>query len=374
MGTQSGRVVLEGVPRISFYEGGPRCPEDVPFPSALRAVLEYLGEDYGCRHSSASDNTWRLGCPYAHFMGTSGAAFFLSWKPGWHGDNVALHYMSDDTGAPYRRALDSVSCAHEAIGREEGRDNEAYFRSRIVGSIRDRGRPVLALGVVGPPKPSIIAGYDEGGDVLIGWSFFQGFPESSAGLEFEPSGQFRKRNWFPETHGLIVLGEKRERPAIGDIYREALRWGLEVMRTPITHGDRHNGHAAYTAWAEHLLRDEDFATDDLATLRRRFDVHDDAVGTVAEERWYGALFLSHAAQQMGGVGSSAALWAAASCFAVEHDLMWQVWGAVGGIGRSDEKARKLAESAVRRQVVGIIEQARDKDVEAANHIERALAT
>jgi hypothetical protein len=37
------RVVLDGVPRIHFYEGGPRCPEDIPWPSALRACLECMG-------------------------------------------------------------------------------------------------------------------------------------------------------------------------------------------------------------------------------------------------------------------------------------------------------------------------------------------
>ena len=45
------RAVLENVPRIHFYEGGARCPEDIIFPSAMRAILEYLGDkDFGCRH------------------------------------------------------------------------------------------------------------------------------------------------------------------------------------------------------------------------------------------------------------------------------------------------------------------------------------
>lgn len=40
------------------------------------------------------------------------------------------------------------------------------------------------------PQPALITSYDEGGGVLIGWSFFQDFPDFNAGLEFEPSGQF----------------------------------------------------------------------------------------------------------------------------------------------------------------------------------------
>ena len=44
----------------------------------------------------------------------------------------------------------------------------------------------------------------------------------------------------------------------------------------------------------------------------------------------------------------------------------------GVVGYDDEKVRKLADPDVRRQMVPIIHQARDKDAEAADHIERAL--
>ena len=50
------RDVLDGVPRVHFYEGGRRCPEDIILPSAMRAVLEYLGEkDYGVQALSGTE-------------------------------------------------------------------------------------------------------------------------------------------------------------------------------------------------------------------------------------------------------------------------------------------------------------------------------
>ena len=52
--------------------------------------------------------------------------------------------------------------------------------------------------------------------------------------------------------------------------------------------------------------------------------------------------------------------------------MWKVWQLVGGPGRSEENVRKLAEPEVRRSMAPLIEQARDKDAEAAEHIENAL--
>jgi hypothetical protein len=57
----------------------------------------------------------------------------------------------------------------------------------------------------------------------------------------------------------------------------------------------------------------------------------------------------------------------------EHDLMWRVWGLVGGIGHDDEKVHKLTDPDVRRRIVPVIHKAREKDAEAADHIERALA-
>jgi len=53
--------------------------------------------------------------------------------------------------------------------------------------------------------------------------------------------------------------------------------------------------------------------------------------------------------------------------------MWKAWAAVGGMGRDEARVRKLADPAIRRQLVAIVRAARDKDAAAADHIERALA-
>ncbi len=365
------RVVLEGVRRVGFgvLEEG-RDVEGCPFPSCLSACLEYLGADYGCSSVEMGGSTWRENNLYIYLLGTSGAAFRLSWKPGWHLDNPQIIYMSDDPAAPFDRAFEAVGYGYEFILKEAGRDNEATFRQRIVESIRDRGRPVLGFGVVGPPVCCIITGYDEHGDVLIGWSFFQDFPDFNAGVEFEPSGYFRKQDWFKDTESPLIVGQKCERPPLNETYRRALAWALKVVRTPVTFGDRNNGLAAYAAWADHLLLDDEFPADDMDTLRERHMVHSDAVGTLAEGRWYAAQFLKQIAKHESALAED--LLAAAECYRAEHDLMWQIWGLVGGIGFADEHVKKLAEPAIRRQIIPIIRQAQDKDAEAAEHIERAL--
>lgn len=367
------RVVLEGVPRVGFQAEPGKDAETVPFPACLRACLEYMGDDLGQRQFTWRGSAWQQSNTYVHLMGTTGAAFRLSWRLGWHLDNVEIMYMSDEPSAPFDRAFEAIGHSYEFLFPKEGHDNEILWRQHIVESIRDRGRPVLGFGVVGPPECCIIAGYDEGGDVLVGWSFFQHFPEFNAGVEFEPSGYFRKRNWYQDTQTPLIIGEKQELPPLGEIYRKALRWALRVTRTPATtayDGERHNGLAAYQAWADHLTSDDEFPVGDMGALHERYMVHNDAVGLVAEGRWYAACFLRQVADREPAMAQE--LLAAAACYEAEHDLMWQLWDLVGGIGFSDEHVKKLADSKVRQQMAPIILQACDKDAEAAEHIEKAL--
>ncbi|MBI2942449.1 MAG: hypothetical protein HYY04_18630 [Chloroflexi bacterium] len=375
------RVVLAGVPRAGFYRPGDRCPEDFPFPSTLRVCLEHLGVNFGCQHATVLHTACQLGCTYAYILGTSGLAYRLLWNSTkWDLGNSDIIAMAEDPAEPFRRAFEAVGYGYELFLKSEHadrvafsgerRDDEEYYRARIVQSIRDQGRPVIAFGVIGPPECCVVTGYDEGGDVLVGWNYFQEAAAFTAGVELESSGYFRKRDWFKDALGLIVIGEEREMPPLGEVFRKALKWALEVVRTPRIR-DHHAGLVAYEAWAAALLRDDEFPVDDISTLRERQGVHNDAVGTVAEGRWYGAQFLKAVAGHEPAMARD--LLAAAACYEAEHDLMWRVWGLEGGNGWSDEYARKLSEPEVRRQSVPIILQVRARDAEAAEHLEHALA-
>jgi hypothetical protein len=371
------RVLLEHVPKVHFYEGGARCPEDLCFASVMRAIVEYLGEtDYGCRHGAPITPKCKVSCTYSFMLGVTGTAFFLSWGQGWQMDNVEIMYMSDDPAAPSRRAFEAIGYAQEYIDNQL--KGEAYTRRRIIESLRDKARPVIAYGIIGPPEACMITGYDEGGEVLMGWSFFQKDPSSNAGVTFEPTGQFRKRDWFKALQGLHIIGEKGEKPSLSATYRSALQWGVDVARRQrvTTYGhERAVGLAAYTAWAETICRDEDLPVDNEALLRERHFVHDNLVGILAEARWYGSQFLVGMTER-GDVDVHRStiedLYHAAGYWAGIHDLMWEVWDLAGGNG-NPEGWKKFADPAVRRQIAAIILQARDKDARAVEHLERALA-
>ena len=181
-----------------------------------------------------------------------------------------------------------------------------------------------------------------------------------------------------------MIGAKGERPSLKATYREALKLGLKVARTaavrpeadaPERYQNRHNGLAAYDAWAEHLLRDGDFPAGDEVALQQRFSVHNGMVGSVAEARWYGSQFLvgmaGHADTQVHRDAVEDILHAAA-LYAGDHALMWNLWDLAGGIG-NPQGWKLLADPSVRRRMIPLIRQARENDQQAATHLERALS-
>lgn len=357
------RRVLDRVPAVGFYReaiarGGKPWPEDIIFPSCMRALMEYLG------HPEFD---------YVHFIGVTGAASFLNWKDGWHPDNSALYYMApfNEHVKMFDHAFASTGYAYELIqlkGKNAVGIEDA--KRHIIDSI-DRGVPIVAHGVVGPPEPSIICGYDDAGDTLIGYSFFQGMPHFAKDVEILPTGMFRTRNWFDKTFDLFITHERGAVPDPRSTRREALRWMVHTSRTPITWDDRHNGLAAYDAWARHLAIDP-LPETGTVTGDSPFGVHDCAVGMVAECRWYGARYLARVAGEEPKM--AARLYEAAACYAREHDLMWQVWACAGGNGRSPEHAARFADPAARRKMIDLIHEARRQDERAIEHLEAALAS
>jgi hypothetical protein len=203
-------------------------------------------------------------------------------------------------------------------------------------------------------------------------------------VEFEPSGYFRKRNWFTDTTRLHLLGEKQPKPSLKDISRDTLRWMLQVARTPMVrpetdapgpYRNRHNGLAAYDAWGEHLICDTGWPAGDEAALRAHHGIHNSAVGTVAETRWFGSVFLAQIAELFAAGpnrrGTAEHILRAAACYAAEHDLMWRIWDTAGGLG-NPEAFRAMADPSKRGAMSEIVRQARDKDAQAMRHIEEAL--
>jgi hypothetical protein len=222
------------------------------------------------------------------------------------------------------------------------------------------GRPVIAFGVIGPPEACLITGYDERGDVLIGWNAFQ--DEEKA--ETEPSGYFRVRNWYPTTRGLLLFGDQVAKPDPKELDRETLQWALQVLRTTRVRNSQ-AGPAAFEAWAADMLDDASFPKDDLKVLHDRLMCHWDSM-TVTATRGSGSAtaYLLEVATRHPAAAEE--LRAAADCLDRED--------VVHGVAPGEEAHLvRLADPKVRREVVDSILRARDMHVQAADHIEKALA-
>jgi len=388
MKDHTARRVLEGVPRVAFYgdmvkSGAQGCPEDIPLPACLKSLAEYRGLEWlGCRHRNSAPLGSPFACAYAYFMAVCGQGFSHIWnRSEWDPANASALYLTDEALDPVRWALESIGYRAEALGNA-GVDRERLFpehadRASMLERIRssiDTGMPVLGFGVVGPSECCLIAGYDDEGEVLIGWSFFQGFPEFSPGLEFEPGGYFRKRGWFPDTLGIVVPSGEPVRPAPRQLFESSLRRGLRLMRQKSARGRYATGTAAFDAWKEALLCDETFHRSSPERLRELHQVHDGAVGGVAEYRCYAADFVEWAAEEYPWARDE--LRQAAGCFRVQHDLMWRVWEQLGGhpeySGLEEEPSLAFARPDVRGRIVDVLRQARQRDAEASEHLEAAL--
>ncbi len=365
--------VIQGVPKVGFFRGGHHCPESFTFSSCLAAVIRHLGEEYGLQEIKVHGSTWLLNHAYVTIMGLSGEAFRLFWKPGWHLDNSGLIDFNAQSMRFIDQVFEGIGFTYQLLHKGDPAVQETSMRQAIVKHITQTNRPVLGFGIVGPPECAIITGFDQDGDVLYGWSFFQDRPEHTVGVDFEPCGYFRKRKWYEDTHAVILIGDKKKQPPMKDLHTKALSWAVELIRTPTIqfNGERPSGPAAFDAWTEALQQDSDFPDNDMEAMRHHHMVHTSTVGMVAEGRWYGSHFLRQIIAREPGLTET--LMQAVECFEQEHRLMWQVWGLAGGLGFSDEHVLKFSDPSIRHQMVPLIQQARDLDAQAADSMEKAIS-
>jgi len=345
------KLVLEGVPKVQF--GQSEHGGSISFPSSLATVMHYLGED------PAYD--------YTYLLGTSGAAFAMLWgqEPWTYIPDLTDPAISASWLEPVERAFRSVGYGFEYVHKGEG---EAPLRERIVASIRN-GLPVLATAIVGPGTCGIITGYDEGGAVMVGWSYFQGMAEHGEAEDFEPCGYYRKRGWYADAHRALFIGPKGDDPPVAETYGDALQWAVELaeMETLL---DCHCGPAAYAAWAEAQLNDDDFPEGDLEALLERVDCNFGAIIAV-EARRHAAMFLRRAAEHTPDL---AELDQAAAAYDAEAEALLDVYKAQGASGPHDESgALGLSDRARREEMASLILKAGEHDAEAVGHIRVALA-
>jgi hypothetical protein len=331
------RLVLEGVPRIGY---------DVhlsPFPGALYAYLQYTGDPQ----------------PYDYLMGVTGAAFRRLWNRDDGGNVGILRYENE----PFRQGFAALGYAWRTVPA----DADKGTMLAAIQACLAQGRPAISFGIIGPPEPGLVAGYNEGGELLYGWSYFQDQREH----------YYEQRGWFEAMDksgdvGLLIIGDRREtaRPREPEVLASALRWALNLERT----SHRPNlpehvcGLAAYDGWAEGLEVDADYPGDDSETMFWRVAIHGDQC-VMLEERHDAARFLrrmkAYAPPQ-----AAAHMVAAATLYDQVGNLGAPLWP--WPIDPTAGAMRALADAGTRRELARHVRAARDMETEAVDRLEQAV--
>jgi hypothetical protein len=187
--------IIENVPRVAqFLDGGSML---TPFIGSLCAALCAMGRPR----------------PYADILAMSGAGNRLAWRPGtWDGGNVDILSCEEEPFAPHARALKALGLSGTyrlakpiaGLGGPFVAEDEA--RAEIVKSL-DAGIPVIAMGIIGPPECCVVFGYEDSGEKLIGWNYFQ------TSVNLPEDKPFVKAGWFGGLVGYILLSEGGPAPS-----------------------------------------------------------------------------------------------------------------------------------------------------------------
>jgi hypothetical protein len=327
-------AILDGVPRVGY---------DVhlcPFPGSLYACLQYLGDPRD----------------YDYLMGVTGAAFRRLWNRD-DGGNVDLSYLGDE---PFGRVFEALGYAWSAIPAEKGAMIEAILESIA------RRRPAISFGIIGPPEAGIVAGYDECGQVLYGYSYFQ---EGR-------NGYYQKRDWFETMdksagRGLIVIGDRSPSlPSDRETLIASLEWAIELARTaqrPML-PNHAAGLAAYDAWADGLGVDADYPAEAPQVLQTRAMVHCDQCAMLYERHQ-----AAHYLRKMARVAPEAAkaLQAAAALYDRAADQESALWHWSNWM--APEALTEIADADHRRTFAQAIRAARAAEAQAVALLEQALS-
>ncbi len=341
-------AILYGVPKVAYGQDG--C---TPFPMCIQSCAKYLG----------------LRVDYTRAMAESGAAFRLAWNTDcWDGGNVDAVFTFDDPDKVFRCGMRAMEREFKFLKRTP-ETKKQDFMDFICREI-DAGNPVIALGIIGPPEACVIAGYREGGNVLMGWNVFQEYPEYQGSVRFEENGYFLTGDWWenPETIALIATGTE-SLPTLTP--GEALRNAAEALAGRMCENYA-KGILAYDAWKSALLCDRDFPADAvLPLLVERMMCHGDAMDCLSDGRSHGAKYLRRLAEQHPEMAPG--LNAAAGELEGIVEIIWkEMIPVLGGWERGEAQMRQLAKTENRRLFAGQIERMKAHDERAYNYICKLL--
>lgn len=234
----------------------------------------------------------------------------------------------------------------------------------------DCGRPVIALGVVGPPEACIVTGYRDNGEKLLGWSLFQHGSGFGGNFEIDESGYFIKDNWWENTEAVMSIGENiGALTPVKKILENAL-W-LMTEENIATYGagtsNFYGGQAAYEAWAKAVENDETFSKSDIS-----FTCYSqgDAEKMLGEGRYFASLYIKSLAEQYSDL--SAEFMKCAGFLKSASDCAAQMQETWDGKVVNEETIAKFRAKETRTQIAQFIRKAAQYEKDACEILKNII--
>jgi AraC-like DNA-binding protein len=346
----SNSCILYGVPKVYYWRELDGHIQATPFPMCLQSVLNYMGQNIS----------------YAQIMAFSGAAFRLRWgliDGGWDLAAVDIRNTYYEHLKPFELAFKAAGRSFKIVDEaDKAKSKELYLE--LIKSELDCGRPVIALGVVGPPEACIVTGYKNHGETLLGWSLFQGGSGFANDFTIDESGYFLKDRWWENTQGLMSIGEEiGECASAKEVLENALflmtQEKLEVYEGRFGFA-YYGGQAAYEGWAKAI--EDDGAFTEGTNLPDRVYCHGDAEAMLGEGRDFAASYMCMLAEQDPALAAdfkecARLLGAASACVPKMRE-------ARGGLHVNEIVLEKFRQKQCRREIAALIRQAAQYEKDA----------
>lgn len=339
------QTVLYGIRKIEQGAYG----SNTMFPICIKAVSEYLGDDVS----------------YAYIMAAIGAAFRFVWnRTEWDLSNIDIYHTLHDSNEIYQRGAKALGREFDFLGRDEGTKKEdftAFIKSNIA-----KGFPVVALGIIGPPEPCIIAGYEASVDILVGWNFFQNDAEFSAEISLMDNGYFRTDAWWEntDTQAVMCIGAASDTPYSDP---EIVKLATEIMapRDEFTYA---KGLNAYDAWKDMLLDEKWFENGaGFDYLFSKLLVQNDAMVCICDGRKWGAKYFESLSEKMGET-EKALCQDISKHFHMVSSIAEDMMALIGDWADTEHMLDNFGDRAVRERIGKLIDTAKSEDTIAYEQI------
>lgn len=206
---------ISGVPKISRWDAPQGCDMFYSMPAMIAAALCKIEAAERGDHEPLSYEM--LNSRFCELMHVMGLGYAFLW---FENRNLAEElWRAFDYGDIIKRAMNYYGRDYLFLKEDDATPQQR--KQLLVWSI-DHGHPVVMEGAGGIAEFSVITGYADGGDTLIGWTYCEEFVTQT-----DTDGSFiHPARWEEEKPKMLVIGDKVE-PTYSD--KDSLLFALEAL-------------------------------------------------------------------------------------------------------------------------------------------------